>query len=304
MRRGAEGKPLCKADASDEDSMDCLEAQQVVAPIGTWSSDLCACCADCAVCWSTWCCPWVVIAQLAQRHSQLKPNGAKVYRCRSIALVLSVLLGLSYLCKSIYKQALYNQMNRASEQCYRIDERSGRKYWLANCVPTPPGEIGLELWLTASTRCSNSEQSSCAPAVRRALLLIPAPTCAPRAGLGSVLGMVASIAMICIVLSVRTRVRRQERIPTSCCDEGCDDCCCACCCLPCTTCQLMRHTLARAPVSSDMHGHPTAPPAVYELCSEEGCHTVAPVVAVHAVHVAVPVAAHPLYGTSASGSAA
>jgi len=204
--------------------------------VGRWSSDLCACCTNCAVCWTGWCCPWVMVAQLAQRYSPLKPNGAKAHRCKLIAGSLFCLYAVSFILGQLYWLSFFEEMSEAQAECFKVDKYTGRKYRIPDCEPGELSDVGADLLALNAFR--------------------------------GVIGMVLFLAMTCTVLTVRAKIRRAHQIPPSCCDEGCDDCCCACCCLPLETCRLMRHTLAHAPTSVPTSAHQS--PAIYEPCSEEG----------------------------------
>jgi len=201
--------------------------------LGKWrGGNLCDCCLDCAVCCSVMYCPFVGVAQLAQRYSPMR-HGAKVQKCKVIAVILSVL----FVCTSIFSKIYWENYTAAvqefmqSEHVYAVTSTGAPRY----VGPTYEDVEQLQV----------KEQALW-----------------PYKALAGGCSAAFSLLTCFLLLGVRARIRRQQRIPPSCCGEAMDDCCLAFCCTSCETCRIMRHALATATPANQ-------PPAVYEFCSPE-----------------------------------
>lgn len=195
--------------------------------LGKWrGGNLCDCCLDCAVCCSVMYCPFVGVAQLAQRYSPMR-GGEKVQKCKVIAVILFVL----FVCTSIFSK-IYWENYIAAIQEFMQSEHEIRGFYVG---PTYEDVQQLQ-------------------AEEHALW--------PYKALAGAFSAAFSLLTCFLLLGVRARIRRQQRIPPSCCGEAMDDCCLAFCCTPCETCRIMRHALATATPANQ-------PPAVYEFCSPE-----------------------------------
>jgi len=231
-----------------------------IAMRGHWSSPLCACCDDCAVCCSVWCCPWLAVSQLAQRYSPEVPlpqGHLKVHKCKVVAGVLLALLGLS--CVFAFC---------AGEGDGTLLESDTKPASMAP-AHTATRHVSTSLWAGWAGAHASLHRAGGGGG--------------EYAALSWMLVLAAALGMCMLLIGIRGKIRRTERIPSSCCDPECnddccdnccDDCCCVWWCFPCETCRLMRHALATAHGVTRVNGHPVQP-AVYEFCSEEGTSVIA-----------------------------
>jgi len=83
--------------------------------------------------------------------------------------------------------------------------------------------------------------------------------------IASLLGLLFFLSSCFIVFSARSKIRKAEAIPPSCCGNN-EDCCCAFWCNPCTTCQIMRHLLTSAPTVVNPATNQLYKPH-YDLCA-------------------------------------
>jgi len=197
--------------------------------LGKWrGGNLCDCCLDCAVCCSVMYCPFVGVAQLAQRYSPMR-GGEKVQKCKVIAVILFVL----FVCTSIFSKIYWENYIAAIQEFMQSEHVYRDQYFYVG--PTYEDVEQLQ-------------------AKEHALW--------PYKALWIAFSAAFSLLTCFLLLGVRARIRRQQRIPPSCCGEAMDDCCLAFCCTPCETCRIMRHALATATPANQ-------PPAVYEFCSPE-----------------------------------
>jgi len=209
--------------------------------LGHFSSGLCDCCTDCNICCTTWCCPFIGIGQLAQRYSPLKANGTKAYKCKVVAVVLGFAMLLNYI------------LSYVARTQYMDDIRT----LVYACSP--------DVSVYHQRAVNNPELCQAGFSIFSNMMAVT-----------SISGLISAFiffASCFTIMTIRSKIRKAQRIAPTCCDDGCDDCCVACFCTPFEQCRLIRHTLA-CTHNVGIGGQPI--PATYEFCNEEGTSAAAP----------------------------
>lgn len=161
--------------------------------LGHFSSGLCDCCTDCNICCTTWCCPFIGIGQLAQRYSPLKANGTKAYKCKVVAVVLGFAMLLNYI------------LSYVARTQYMDDIRT----LVYACSP--------DVSVYHQRAVNNPELCQAGFSIFSNMMAVT-----------SISGLISAFiffASCFTIMTIRSKIRKAQRIAPTCCDDGCDDCC-------------------------------------------------------------------------------